>query len=878
MKFKLTGLLLYLLLAATLSIAQTQKVSISASNLPIKTVFDQLQFKSKYYILYSDEVVPDSMKVSVQADNVSINTVMDQLLSGKNLGYHITGKGMIVISAKTSSSIATHKNEASTELSGTVYNQNIALPFVSVTLIKNGKIVSGCISNNDGSFSFGYPFLTGEAYQLKVSTIGYQAYQKEFVYPDTSFAQKISLVAETRTLNTVNVVAQRPLVTRKADRYIVNVEGSFLENGFSGLEVLQRSPGIWVNNDGSIRTKGNQSVMVMINDVVQRMSTDDLAQYLRALKSESISKIEVISNPPSEFEASGTGGIIHIQLKKSRSDGMVTSLNAQYRQQQKRPFFSTGGLVDYKTGNFYLFGNAFATSDESAYIATYHIIYPDNSLYDSFTNRYNHNQRVQYRLGMAYDLDKNQSISVQTIGSTSKLEQSFLTDVKFNSTTGFTNSRWLRRPDQSSSTFNYIWKIDSLGSMLKVIGDYAYSHKTELNQFEGNFSDASRNSLFRVNTPNTTGIYSFQTDYTKALAKKTEVKTGIKFASTDRDNELINEDYINNSWVLDQAASNHFLYNEKLYMAYASFEKTAKNTSLKIGFRGEETRVGGNSVTSNQQFSKNYFGLFPSFFINHAFDPKQNQSVHFSYSRRLQRPAYRELNPYRLQIDNFLVTVGNPDLQPQYTHNFELGLDLKQGYSVNVYFAHTSNAIAQFAQPIQNNILEYQFRNFSNSTDYGGNINIPIKIASWWNVNNSAALFRQSYLLLNDQRNTQVTFSAKTAHSLTFKNLFDVSIYYEYRSPYVSGNTRFHNVTFSELGFSRKFLKDNKGRIQLYFDDIFNTFREQETTNYNNTQIYFYQKRPTQTASIQFSYTITSGKKFTNKKVDQSNGEEKNRL
>jgi hypothetical protein len=613
MKFKLSGLLAYLLLAATLAVAQMQKISISVNNLPIKTVFDQLQAKSKYYILYSDEVVPDSMKVSVQADNLSINAIMDQLLTGKNLSYQITGKGMVVISAKNSPSTALRKNEVSTGLSGMVYSQNNVLPFASVTLIKNGKIVSGCISNDDGSFSFGYLFLTGEAYQLKVSAVGYQAYQKDFVYPDTAFAKKINLAEETRALNTVNVVAQRPLVSRKADRYIVNVEGSFLENGFSGLEVLQRSPGIWVNNDGSIRIKGNQSVMVMINDVVQRMSTEDLAEYLRALKSESISKIEVISNPPSEFEASGTGGIIHIQLKKSRTDGMVVNLSAQYRQQQKRPFFSSGGLVDYKAGNFYLFGNAFATSDESAYIATYHIAYPDNSLYNSFTNRYNHNQRVQYRLGMAYDLGKNQSISIQTIGSTSKLEQSFLTDVQFNSTTGFTNSRWLRRPDQSGNTFNYVWKIDSLGTMLKVIGDYAYSHKTELNQFEGDFSDVSRNSLFRVNTPNTTGIYSFQTDYTKALAKKTEVKTGVKFAATDRDNELINEDYVNNNWVLNQPASNHFLYNEKLYMAYASFERTAKNTSLKIGLRGEETRVDGNSVTSNQQFSKNYFGLFPSF-------------------------------------------------------------------------------------------------------------------------------------------------------------------------------------------------------------------------------------------------------------------------
>ena len=119
MKFKLTGLLICFLLAADSAIAQTQKISISADNLPIKTVFDKLQRKSKYYILYSDEVVPDSMRVSLQASNLSMSTILDQLLNGKNLGYHITGKGMIVISAKTLPGTASRKKEINTSLSGT---------------------------------------------------------------------------------------------------------------------------------------------------------------------------------------------------------------------------------------------------------------------------------------------------------------------------------------------------------------------------------------------------------------------------------------------------------------------------------------------------------------------------------------------------------------------------------------------------------------------------------------------------------------------------------------------------------------------------------------------------------------------------------------
>jgi hypothetical protein len=856
MRFKLTGLLLLLPFFGL-----AQKISLSANNLPIKTVFELLQSRSNYYILYSDEVVPDSMRVSLQADQWGIEAVMQQLLAGKPLDYRVTAKGMVIISAQ--------RKPLSSAIAAGLSGQ--ALPFASVTLRQNRKVLTGCIADENGLFRLDYAFAAGSLYTLQCSTVGYETFSRDFIYPDTAFARQITLTAASQTLSTVNIVAQRPLVSRKADRYVINVEGSFLENGFSALEVLQRSPGIWVNNDGSIRIKGNQSVMVMINDVVQRMSADDLAEYLRALKSEAISKIEVISNPPSEYEASGTGGIVHIQLKKSRSDGQATSLYTQYRQQQKRPYISAGGLTDVKAGSLYFFGNAFLSSDESAYIGTYHIQYPDNSLFDSFTNRYNHNQRLQYRLGTAYDFSKDQSISLQTIGSTSKLEQSFITDIRFNAVTGLSNSRWLRRPTQNSSTFNYLWKTDSLGSSLKVIGDYAYAFKTELNEFNSAYSEPTRNSIFRVNTPTTTRILSFQTDYTRALAGKAEWKGGLKYAGTDRDNELITEDIINNNWVRDPLASNHFLYHEQLLMGYTSIAKTWGKTSVKAGLRGEDTRLSGNSLTSGQQISKHYFGLFPSFFIS-------NETWHFSYSRRLQRPAYKELNPYRLQFDNFLVNIGNPDLLPQYTHNFELGLDLKGGYSAMLYLASTNNTISQFAQPIAGNVLEYQFRNFSGSTEYGANIDLPLQLTKWWTLSNSFSVYHLSYLLLNGQGNSQVSFFAKTAQTLKFPKLFDVSFYYEYRSPYASGNSRFGQVLFNELGFSRKFLKGDKGRVQLYFEDIFNTFEERERTNYNQTRIDFYQKRPTRTVSLQFNYTISSGKKFTNKKVDQSNNDEKSRL
>lgn len=876
-------LIIYSLLFCTSLFAQKQKISITADNQPIKAVFEQIQAKSEYYILYSDEVIPDSMKVSVQADHLPVSEILNTILGNKGLSCSLTHKGLIVISA---SAPERRKNSPGAtplrpQIFGNVSDQkNNALAFASVALLQEGRQFAGTMTDEKGSFSLSCNLLEDQKYTIKVSSVGYQTFMHDFVYPDTGFMHRVILTEEKNTLKTVVVTARRPLVVRKADRYVIDVENSFLANGNSGLDVLQKSPGIWVDHNGSIRIKGNQPVAVMINDVFQRMSSEELAEYLKTLKSEAISKIEVISNPPSEFEASGSGGIIHIILKKAREDGFVGSIFGRYQQQGEKPAAGGGISLDYKVKNLYLFGSAFYTKEKSYYLATTDIVYPDKSLYYSSTDRNNNNDRRQYRLGIAYDLSRTQYIGLQTVGADSKLLQSFITGIDYinsgSTTSGISDSYWIRNPGLTSSTLNYLWRIDSAGSSLKVIADYTGSNKTETNNFSAAYNDPLKDAVYRTNTPNNTNIYSFQSDYTKVLKNKTEIKGGVKFASTKRDNELINEDFTANEWVLDPSISNRFIYNEKLLMGYMSFERTVNKTSIKMGVRAEETYVRGNSLTSGRQFSKKYFGLFPSVFINRNINEARANAVHLSYSRRLQRPAFNELNPYRLQFDTYMVKIGNPDLLPQYTHNMEFGYDFKKGYSADVFFSSTSNTIGELANPVSNNVIEYQSQNFNNSSDYGFSFNAPVSLAPWWTTNTNLSFHHFNYTI-NNFNNDQTSFFAKSSQTINIKKIFDLDTYAEYRSPYVRGNSRLAHVFYFDMGFSRKIL-NKKVRLSLYFTDIFNTFHEQDVTAYNNTRIDFYQKRPTRTAIFSFNYSFSSGKKFTNKKIDQSNNEERNRI
>jgi outer membrane receptor protein involved in Fe transport len=855
--------------------AQERKVSLNLQNKSIVDFFTAIERQSRYNFIYSNDIVSDTLLVSISADRMTVGQVLEKVLPSKQLYYQFISERLIAISRKQA--IGSVLANVKINVNGTITDQQShPIPFASVSLLEGNVLLAGSISNEKGNYQLAHQFEMQRRYLLKISSMGYQSREIGFTYPDTLSIKRLALSEDRMTLKTVNVTGDKPLMERKADRYIVNVEGGILANGYNGMEVLQRSPGLWVKEDGSISIRGTQSVIVMINDVVQRMSSTDLAEFLRTLRSEDISKIEIISSPPSEFEAAGSGGIVHIILKKSRRDGLVGSIGAQNRFLKNYPTYSGDLSLNYKVKNLYLFGNTGAGREQSHFIASNEINYPNQDFYSSFTNRDNHNSRGRLLAGAAYDLSKNQSIGFQTLQTLNKLNQYFHTAVDFSGSaplTGAATSEWYRRPQFSGTTVNYIWKIDSLGSGLKIIGDYVHSSKTELNNFASVYTLASKNSTFRNSTPNTTDLYSLQTDYTK-VNKSFTFKTGLKFVSTKRDNEVVNENLIAGNWVLNTNLSNRFIYKEDLMMAYCSLEKNWKKWSAKAGLRAEYTHMNGNLITLNDRFTRDYVGLFPSVFITHKLNEAKGSSIYLSYARRLQRPSFADLNPYRLQFDDYLYQLGNPDLKPEYTHKMELGGLFWKGFSADIYYAHTVDKVAQFANPA-GNAIEYQTRNFNNSNEFGFAFFAPIKLYKWWTINNAFTGYTSSYRI-NDYQISRNSFYISTQHDVDLK-IFQLDLALEYHAPYVSANKKIADYFINDLGITKRFF-DKKLRIRGYFADMFNVAREAEYINFQNTRVNFYQKRPTRNVSFSINYTFSSGKKFNSKKIEQSNDDEKRRI
>jgi outer membrane receptor protein involved in Fe transport len=310
-------------------------------------------------------------------------------------------------------------------------------------------------------------------------------------------------------------------------------------------------------------------------------------------------------------------------------------------------------------------------------------------------------------------------------------------------------------------------------------------------------------------------------------------------------------------------------------MAYAAVEKTINRTSFKLGLRAERTFSKGNSVTSSQKFSRQYTGLFPSVFLMHNLSKKNNDALYASYVRRLQRPGFNELNPYRLQLSTVNINVGNPNLQPQYSNNFELGWQFWKGWSASLYFSKTTDIITQFAVP-KGNVFEQQYLNLDKSSSYGFNLEAPFTICKGWTVNNSFSLYYTDYTLAS-YKNTGTSFSFTNSQAVQLKKIIDIDVFVQYRSPYVNANSRTSDVLFTEFGFTKRIVK-NKLRLRLNISDIFNVTREQAKTDYGGAHTEFYQKRQTQNFAFSVSYNFSHGKKFNTKRIDQGNSEEKNRI
>jgi hypothetical protein len=416
---------------------------------------------------------------------------------------------------------------------------------------------------------------------------------------------------------------------------------------------------------------------------------------------------------------------------------------------------------------------------------------------------------------------------------------------------------------------------DTLGSSFVFLADYTRNISRDNIDFNSSYNSGS-DSVYRSRAPYHTSILSFQADFKKVLSRNSDLKFGVKSATVSRNNQLLTENLQSNVWLNDSSTSNTFLYDETISAFYSSYSRSSKKSSFALGVRGELTRSKGRSLTSKQDVSASYFNIFPSFSFQSEFNKAKRHTFYLSLNSRITRPDFNDLNPYRFKIDNFTYQLGNPALKPQYSYTADASVSLFQDYNAGVYFSFIDAVFANLLSCRQGNVIEYQVQNFDRSQEVGFYMSLPLKLTKWWTSRTDLTVYNLSYRLQRFN-NSNVTAFVRSSQMFNINKVFNADLLLEYRSPYVYSNAAVANRFNSEFGLSAKML-GGRARFRLIATDLFNTVRDKTLTYFDNTSIYFFQKRPTRTVGFSFSYSVYKGLKFSPKNVQQIGNEEKSRL
>jgi iron complex outermembrane receptor protein len=760
----------------------------------------------------------------------------------------------------------------SAKVSGSLVNdQGKPLDFASVSIINasDSTIVKGALSNDNGVYSF-EKVPTGK-YLIKATVVGYaKAISKPFTVTEKSANVSVpvlNLQQGTNALKTVNITATKPLIERKIDRTVMNVEGSVLAAGNTAMEILARAPGVTVDKDDNISLKGKQGVTVMINDKLTYLTAAQLATLLRSTDGNSIKSIEIITNPSAKYDAAGNSGIINIKLKKNTQSGTNGSITAGVARGWYWRDNSSLNL-NHKDGKLNLFGT-FSHGDnkrghnldlkritDSAGYKTY---------FDQQSSMPGSNHYNNYRLGADYDLTDKHIVGFVVSGYNNSGNDANDTHTIIGKQYGVADSslHTVSAIPQTYKNFalnlNDKYKIDTSGQEVSIDLDYS--------KFK-NFSDARYNTDYFLadgspqrasqillnQTPSDITIYTGKVDYAKPLTKTIKLEVGAKFSSVKTDNDLRAEIDSSGIFINDKGRSNHFIYTEKIQAGYLNINKQFKKTSVQIGLRAENTQSNGNLIGSTP-VKRSYLNLFPSAFINHTINDKNEVSL--SYSRRIDRPGYDNLNPFIYYLDPYTFSKGNAFLNPQYTQNFEFNYTYNKTINASLSYSHTTNAITELILTEGKKTFQTN-ANLQTQTSYNANINSPFTITKWWegNINVTAFYlgFKSDTLAGFNFKDGQWAYQARMTQTFKFAGA-RLEIMGDYQSALTYAIYKIRPRYSIDLGISKSFM-DKKLNVKVACDDIFNIRRNDLSSNALNNNFTIKQKNDSRVGRLTLTYNF----------------------
>jgi iron complex outermembrane recepter protein len=540
-------------------------------------------------------------------------------------------------------------------------------------------------------------------YSVKITAVGYLELNKGVTIADGATNYNFSLQEEPKSLGTVVVKSKKPLMRQEDDKTIVDPENLALAST-NAYEVIEKTPGVFVDQDGNVYLNGSSPSVIQINGREMRMSAQDVATILKSLPPNSIEKIEIIRTPSAKYDASGGGGIVNIVLKKGVKIGLTGSVYAGFRQGKLGNQFVGFSVSNNNEGNSQYVNVQFRNAKNYDLLNTDRLFSADSVIAQSaYTELPEQSFFVGYGFSWArhkkwsVDYDGRISYSSSTPNtSNNNFFKKLSTGTVFNSNTNTTQNDG--RNFNLNQGLSAKYKMDSLGSEWTI--DLSYNHsRNKTGQNYGLFAQNSGTSIFSGFGENnsTRHFIDAKTDLKWKPEKSLTLETGIKASLMRYESDA---DYYRKGFsfsVKDNFRTNKFEYDENINAAYVQASKSFGDLVLKAGLRMENTNMTGRQlVPGDTTFKVNRTDFFPYVYLSKnvarifGFDLR----AYAIYRRTLSRPGYGQLNPFRRYVDQYLFEAGNPALQPQFTQNVELNISFEDFPILAVGFNETKDIFA----------------------------------------------------------------------------------------------------------------------------------------------------------------------------------------
>lgn len=740
----------------------------------------------------------------------------------------------------------------------------LAYAVVSIINPSDTTIVTGAVTNKDGKFSV--KNIPVGKYIIRIKFIGYRSAKNDSLLitprnPLKDFGT-IRLKPQEIATNEVEITAKRETITSSIDKKVFEVDETVATIGGSATDVLQQVPSISVDMNNSIQLRGSGGVTVLIDGRPSSLTGANRDAVLDNIPANAIERIEVVTNPSAKYDAEGMSGIINIVLKKGGVVGFNTTVTGSVGTRDK---YNGSINSNWRNNNVNIFGS---------YNFRYDDIFNNGSLdrtSEIGNNTITLNQRNDggnisrshtINTGMDYYISEEQNLSLSLTGNIPNGIRDEMITYQNSQTSGGILPQFSRGSINSNdgsgydASLNYKYTFAPRHEFTASVST-SMNENTSAQNFTQLFTQPDSLLLQRQNRMVNNRTTIIQTDYVKAFDNGGSFEGGYKSTIRRIDNNFIFEDFFGNAWVNNPGITNNFIFDENIHALYATYQGIVGDFGYKIGLRAEQTLTNSLQKVNNEEYENNYFNVFPSAFLTYR--PTLTQQWQLSFSRRINRPDYESLNPFRDVSDIVTIRTGNPFLQPEFTNAYEVSFanDYEWLYvTTSVYYRRTDDMQNRIITTDSVNRSLVTFANFNHRTNIGLEVVSRFQFSQGWDATATLNMFNTSVdgnvnnTAFANQNNS---WSLQVMSNIDLEDICKIQISGNYVAPVATPQGQFYGFSGINIG-ARKELFDGKLSVALNVSDIFDTRRFQMDLNSLNFTQEFIRKRETRIGTLAFTW------------------------